>query len=214
MLDIRNVGRMRSRLNRLTLKTELADHRNVRMQTALLAAPDATAPDATAPEVRPSDDGEAKEIRQLRANADFSNYISASLEQRGVTDGAEAELNAALNVPMNRFPMEMLVAGLEERAAINGDSQTNQGSWLDRLFAGSAAEAVGSQFPHRSPRHCELSSHVGWWHRCAAWTYTGCSGQHLHGDRDRNEAEAQRDSWRISARRRFAFAWASGCDPA
>ena len=137
------------RAEQVTLKAELSDL-ETRAQTALLAA-DGAAPDATAPEVRPSEDGEAREIRQLRANADFANYISASLEQRGVTDGAEAELNAVLNVPMNRFPMEMLVAGLEERAAIDGDSATNQGSWLDRLFAGSAAEAVGISFRTVAP---------------------------------------------------------------
>ena len=60
-------------------------------------------------------------------------------------DGAARELNAALGVSEGRFPLE-LFAPVEQRAAIDGDAGSNQGSWLDRLFHDTAAQRLGISF--------------------------------------------------------------------
>ena len=94
---------------------------------------------------RNGQDGEAAELRRLRDSAKFGMYIAASAARRGVT-GAEAELNAALGIPELGFPLDFL--GLpEQRAAIVGDGQENQGTWLDRVFHDSAAMRLGVTFP-------------------------------------------------------------------
>ena len=40
---------------------------------------------------------------------------------------------------------------LEERAARDGDAEANQGTWLDRVFAGTAAERLGISFRSVAP---------------------------------------------------------------
>ena len=65
----------------------------------------------------------------------------AAAEQRAV-DGVEAELNAAMEISGNRFPLELL-APVELRATTDADTQTTPRRWLDRLFAGTAAERLG-----------------------------------------------------------------------
>ena len=87
---------------------------------------------------------EGAEVAELRQRAQFSQYVIASGARRGV-GGAEAELNAALGIGELDFPLDMLTTA-ENRAAIDGDGQTNQGSWLDMLFAESAAAKVGVSF--------------------------------------------------------------------
>ena len=59
-------------------------------------------------------------------------------------DGVEKELNEALKMGLDRFPLALLAP--EARATTNADSQANQGTWLDRLFAVSAARRVGVSF--------------------------------------------------------------------
>ena len=87
-------------------------------------------------------DGEAAEVRALRGRVRVGEYVGAAIEQRLVA-GAESELNAALKMRDNAFPLSLL-APVEARATTNTDSQTNQsGRWLDRLFAGTAAERIG-----------------------------------------------------------------------
>ena len=89
-------------------------------------------------------DGEAAEVRALRGRVRVGEYVGAAIDQR-MADGAEAELNAALGMRGNAFPLSLLApAPVEARATTNTDSQTNQsGRWLDRLFAGTAAERIG-----------------------------------------------------------------------
>ena len=100
--------------------------------------------DDTGP-TRNSEDGEGAELRRLRHDANFGQYIAASAARRGVT-GVEAELNAALGIGELGFPLDLL--GLpEHRAAIDGDAETNQGTWLDRVFHDSAAARVGVSMP-------------------------------------------------------------------
>ena len=89
-------------------------------------------------------DGEAVEVRALRGRVRVGEYVGAAIDQR-MAEGAEAELNAALGMRGNAFPLSLLSpAPVEARASTDTDSQTNQsGRWLDRLFAGTAAERIG-----------------------------------------------------------------------
>lgn len=91
-----------------------------------------------------TEDAEGAELRELKGKVQFSQYIAASGARRGVL-GAEKELNQALGMGELDFPLEMLVSP-EERAAINGDADTNQGTWLDRVFADTGAMRLGIQF--------------------------------------------------------------------
>ena len=99
-------------------------------------------------------DGEKAEIRALRGRVRVGEYVGAAIDQR-MADGAEAELNAALGMRGNAFPLSLLApaparapararAPGEARATTDTDSQTTQsGRWLDRLFSGTAAERIG-----------------------------------------------------------------------
>ena len=67
-------------------------------------------------------------------------------------DGAEAEYLAALDIPLKgrnggfNFPLELLAPPerrAEDRATTDTDTTTMPRRWLDRLFAGTAAESVG-----------------------------------------------------------------------
>ena len=70
----------------------------------------------------------------------------------GVTNGAELELNQHLKIADGYFPMELLAGKqLETRAARDGDADTSQGTWLDRVFHGTAAESIGISFRPVSP---------------------------------------------------------------
>ena len=113
----------------------------VELQGALLAEPPAEARAV-------AEDAEGREIRELRGRVEFGDYVRASLSMRPA-DGAARELNAALNIPENRFPLELLAP--ERRAAIDGDAQGNQGTWLDRLFDGTAAQRLGISFSPVAP---------------------------------------------------------------
>ena len=90
---------------------------------------------------QPEGDAEDRERAELRRKAKLTGYVAAAVEQRSA-DGAEAEFNAALGIAGNRFPLELL-APVEMRATTDTDTQTMPRRWLDRLFAGTAAERVG-----------------------------------------------------------------------
>ena len=75
----------------------------------------------------------------------LGSYVAAAIEQRSA-DGAEAEFNQALGIAGNRFPLELLAPAeqrTEDRATTAVDTATMPRTWLDRLFAGTASEAVG-----------------------------------------------------------------------
>lgn len=94
-------------------------------------------------------DAEKREFNRIEERAEFSNYVVAALENRGV-DGAERELNQALGLSgFDNFPLSKLVdAGEhEERAAIDGDPSVRPRSWLDRLFNRTASARIGVSFP-------------------------------------------------------------------
>ena len=100
--------------------------------------------EADAGTTRNHQDGESAELRRLRKEASLSNYVLASMARRGVT-GAEAELNAALGMGELDFPLDLLAP--EVRAAIDGDAETSQRTWLDAVFHDSAAMRLGITFP-------------------------------------------------------------------
>ena len=91
-------------------------------------------------------------LAELRNRLQFGTYIAAAMAGRPVLAGPEAEYNAERGIREGYFPMDMLADGLPEtRAARDGDSQTNQGSWLDRVFFDSAAMRVGISFRTVAP---------------------------------------------------------------
>ena len=96
-------------------------------------------------------DAETREIDSIRDKARVGNYLAAALEMRSA-DSAEREFNEALKIPGNKFPLELLAPReVEQRAAIDGDPAASPRSWLDRLFATSAASRVGVTFAPVAP---------------------------------------------------------------
>ena len=97
------------------------------------------------------DDPEMVEVRAIRDRSRVGSYVAAAMQGRNV-DGAESELNAALKMRPNDFPMRLLApeptlnAELETRAATGANGQANQQRWLDRLFADTAAMKIGITF--------------------------------------------------------------------
>ena len=143
----------RGRMAELSLAESLDDETRSELDTIERATPDlerqiraaTIAVDAEQDGERraasPAEDAEAREIRELRASVQMSEYVAAAVEQRGAT-GAAAEYNAALKIAGNRFPLSLL-APPEERAVTATDTVTTPTRWLDRLFAGTAAQMVG-----------------------------------------------------------------------
>ena len=127
--------------DKLGVAKKLIADAQAEVAAAALAEPD---PEEVVEERRTAKTPEGAEVAELRQRAQFSQYVVASGARRGVM-GAEAELNAALGIGELDFPMDML-APAEARAAIDGDGQANQGSWLDMLFAESAAMRLGVSF--------------------------------------------------------------------
>ena len=93
-------------------------------------------------------DGEARELRELRGRVRVSNFATAALDQSAVS-GAEQEYCQALEIPVNRFPLDLLAP--EERATTSADGQSTQRSWLDRLFSDTAAMSLGISFESVGP---------------------------------------------------------------
>ena len=95
-------------------------------------------------------DAENRELVELRSKIKLSSYVSAAIEQRSA-DGAEAEYNAARQIAGNRFPLELLAPPVEQRATTDADTTVAPRRWLDRLFAGTAAEHIGVTLESVSP---------------------------------------------------------------
>ena len=97
---------------------------------------------------QPEGDGEDRERAELRAKVKLGSYVAAAMEQRSAV-GVEAEYNQSIGIGGNRFPLELLAppeprAGRTEDRAVTGvDTATMPRTWLDRLFAGTAAEGIG-----------------------------------------------------------------------
>ena len=150
-LEIR-AGEIRGRLSELAGTAEMTDEvraeldslrveytDNDRRQAALKLAGDAPPdPVESATETR-----EGKELLELRESVEFGKYVAAAMGARGVSNGPELEYNQHLGIGENYFPLELLGRGLETRAKRDGDAEGNQGTWLDRVFNGTAAEYLG-----------------------------------------------------------------------
>ena len=108
--------------------------------------------DVPAAPIETRNDSEGREYRSLWSKASFGPYLQAAMGGRGVSAGAELELNQHLGIVDGYFPLE-IIAGkpLEQRAARDGDAATMQASWLDRVFHSTAAERVGISFRPVAP---------------------------------------------------------------
>ena len=95
-------------------------------------------------------DPEERERMELRSKSKFANFVGAAMENRAAV-GAEAEYMAALGMPgvgLNggtAFPLSML-APPEVRAETDAETTVMPRRWLDRLFADTAAMALGVTF--------------------------------------------------------------------
>ena len=89
----------------------------------------------------PATPAEDRQAAELRGRCRVGSYMAAALEMRAV-DGAEAEYNQEAGIGLDRFPLELL-APVEERATTGTDAAVAQQSWLDRLFAMTAAARLG-----------------------------------------------------------------------
>ena len=121
------------------------------VQAAILAQPDVTEKRS---EEKPTETSEEKELSDLRGKADFGRYIAGALSGGGVRNGPELEYNQALGIPEDRFSLDLLTRNMpkmEARAAIAGDGEASQASWVDRLFADTAAMRLGITFPSVAP---------------------------------------------------------------
>ena len=107
--------------------------------------------DVPAEPIETRNDSEGREYRELRSNVDFGRYIAAAMGGRAVGNGPELELNQHLGISDGYFPLELLAGNLETRAIRNGDANTMQMTWLDRVFQGTAAERVGISFRPVAP---------------------------------------------------------------
>ena len=94
-------------------------------------------------------DPETRELLRLQDRARVSNYVAAALELRAAS-GAELELNQALGIGGERFPLRLL-APRETRTTTDSEAGVYQRRWLDRLFAESAALRVGVTFESVQP---------------------------------------------------------------
>ena len=98
-------------------------------------------------------DGETAELRALRGRVRLGAYFGAAAEERAV-DGVEAEYSAARGIRGGFFPLDLLAPEAkrpELRAETAADAQSNQGTWLDRLFATTAAMHMGITFESVMP---------------------------------------------------------------
>ncbi len=118
------------------------------IQTAL-AEPDP----AAEPENRNA--GEGAEFRALESRVTLAGYIGAAWESRAIA-GAEAEFNAALEMPLDRFPLRVL-APPEQRRTTDADTAVRPVRWIDRLFADTCAMHAGVTFDSVAPG---VSTHV------------------------------------------------------
>ena len=92
------------------------------------------------------DDGENKELVELRSKVKLTRYASAALAGVGVSTGAEAEYNQHRDLAPDWVPMELLMRGLETRAARDGDGEASQSTWVQRVMDGRASEMLGVSY--------------------------------------------------------------------
>ena len=113
---------------------------------------DAEAPDADA--APPEPDAEGIEVRALLSKVELRRYMTAAISERAI-DGAEAELNAALDVRSAAGVVVPYEALLPEDAEERADAPTNapasltrtQAAIIPRVFATGIARFLGIAMP-------------------------------------------------------------------
>ena len=102
--------------------------------------------EAAEAEARAEASGEGAERRELRDRVGFGDYLTAAVELRAA-DGAAREFADSLGVRPGRFPLETL-APPELRTTTDADAGPRRPApWLDRVFADTAAMALGITMP-------------------------------------------------------------------
>ena len=104
------------------------------------------------------DDSESTEIRQLSEKVELRRYLDVAA-QRGTLDGAESELNAALNIRSagvsvpwaalvpNRRRVERVESRVDASTALPASGpQTIERDFVGRVFAGGGADFLGVRF--------------------------------------------------------------------
>ena len=129
-----------------TIETGTPDlERQIRAATTAVEIEESEQRDVAPTDTKDGLDTEDRERLELRAKVRMGRYVLAAIENRSV-DGAEGELNAAVGIGANRFPLELLAPPApraEDRAVTGVDTQTMPRTWLDRLFAETAAMRLG-----------------------------------------------------------------------
>ena len=114
------------------------------------------ADDVKETDVKAEPDAEERERLELRGKVKMADYIDAASSGGGVS-GAALEFNQALEIRSDRFPLSLLAPDVEERESVEERASTDtngrvtQGSWVDRVFAMTAARRLGVTFASVSP---------------------------------------------------------------
>ncbi len=131
-----------------TLRNEMQDV-ELRYQSAVTAEDE--------PETRTTTTdttGEGNELAEIRSRVQDDGgiclYAGVAIERRAL-DGAALELNQALQIPADRFPLELLAPDVEVRATTNTDAAAVQQTWVDRLFSDTHAMRLGMSFQSVAP---------------------------------------------------------------
>ena len=132
-----------------TIETGTPDlERQLRAATVAVDDEDAEQREAAKAGDKPEGDTEDRERAELRSKVKMGSYVVAAVENRSIA-GAEAEYNDAIGIQANRFPLELLAPPerradpAEQRAVTAVDTAVMPRTWLDRLFAETAAMRLG-----------------------------------------------------------------------
>ena len=129
------------------IQEKTAEVENLEARAAVLTAAEEA---ENGPDTVTGEDAEARERRELEGRVEVRRYIGAAMEG-GAVDGAEAEFNAALGMGAGAFPLRLIAPEREVRATTDTDAGVSQGTWLDRLFADTAAMHLGVSFRSVGP---------------------------------------------------------------
>ena len=144
-LDKGDTERDTATLETLTAAAKAAE---IEYRAALVAHEETAIPDTI-------ETSEGRELTELRSRVKFGKYVQAAMGGGGVMDGPELEYNQELELRADFFPLDILTRDLpgdvETRASRDGDAQSNQLTWIDRLFHQTAASMVGVTMRSVSP---------------------------------------------------------------
>ena len=104
--------------------------------------------------MHPSADAETRERLQLVSRASLGAIFARAVEHRS-TDGAESELQAALDLAPNKVPIDLLRAPVEHRAITPAPTHVgaSEQAVLMPIFADGDAAFLGvDQWPKTAPR--------------------------------------------------------------